>query len=92
MPAGQLGSCAASRSLVRCAGRCSTGVCANHRKLRPSSSRTVGEASHGLDGGALNGSDKLVLRQVHDALTGKLVDSYQISRVKDESVKVTDPF
>jgi hypothetical protein len=50
-------------------------------------SRFVIRATHGRCMGALAGDDELELYQVHDALTGKLVDSYRISRTADRDVK-----
>jgi hypothetical protein len=42
------------------------------------------QATHGRDMGELAGRDMLVLRQVHDALTGKMVASFRVARLTDK--------
>ena len=48
--------------------------------------RFVIQTTRGRLMGALEGEDQLILREVHDTLTGRLVASFQIKRVTDKDV------
>jgi len=53
--------------------------------------RFVVRATHGYDMEELGGQNLLALFQVHDAMTGAMVESMQVERIADDSVAADDP-
>jgi hypothetical protein len=53
--------------------------------------RFVVRTRHGYDMEDLGGSNLLELIQVHDALSGQMIESYRLERVADEDTQADDP-